>query len=58
MSPMFLVIGSPAVGKSTTSRALAARFHKSVHIPVDNVRDMVVSGLRLPSPVWSDDLVE
>lgn len=55
-NPIFLVVGSPAVGKSTTSRSLAARFSKSVHIPVDDLREMVVSGLRLPGPEWTDEI--
>lgn len=53
MSHIFLLVGAPAVGKSTTAHALAARFQKSIHIPVDNIRDMVVSGLLLPGPEWS-----
>jgi chloramphenicol 3-O-phosphotransferase len=57
-APIFLVVGAPAVGKSTTSRALAARFERSIHIPVDDLRDMVVSGLVLPNPTWSQPLVE
>jgi len=56
--PIFILIGPPAVGKSTTSRALAARFTKSVHIPVDDLRTMVVSGLLLPGAVWSAELAE
>jgi predicted kinase len=56
VSPIFLLIGSPAVGKSSTSRALAARFERSVHIPVDDLRDMVVSGRSLPSPEWGAEL--
>jgi predicted kinase len=58
MNPIYLVVGPPAVGKSTTSRALAAQFPKSIHIPVDDLRNMVVSGLLLPSAVWSDDLAQ
>lgn len=58
MNPIFLVVGPPAVGKSTTSRALAARFARSIHIPVDDIRDMVVSGRVLPSAVWSDELAQ
>ncbi len=58
MNPIFLIVGPPAVGKSTTSRALAARFPKSIHIGVDNLRDMVVSGLVLPSATWSDELTQ
>jgi AAA domain len=58
MNPIFLVVGPPAVGKSTTSRALAARFPKSLYIPVDDLRNMVVSGIALPGAVWSDDLTQ
>lgn len=57
MQPLFLIIGPPAVGKSSTSKALAARFDKSIHIPVDDIRNMVVSGLVLPSGDWSPELV-
>ena len=56
--PIFILIGPPAVGKSTTSRALAMRFKRSVHISVDDLREMVVSGLLLPSAVWSAELSE
>ena len=58
MSAIFLIVGAPAVGKSTTAHALAARFTKSIHIPVDNLRDMVVSGLIYPGAEWSQGLVE
>jgi predicted kinase len=58
MSKLFLLVGPPAVGKSTTARALAARFPKSLHIPVDTLRDMVVSGVVHPSREWSDTLTE
>jgi predicted kinase len=58
MTPIFLLTGGPAVGKSTTAAALAARFSKSIHIPVDAVRDMVVSGQALPGAEWSQELVE
>jgi predicted kinase len=56
MEPVFLVIGAPAVGKSTTCRALAARYQRAVHIPVDDLRDMVVAGRVLPSPDWPDEV--
>lgn len=58
MTPIYIVVGPPAVGKSTTSRALAAQFPKSIHIPVDDLRNMVVSGLMLPSAVWSSELAQ
>jgi GTPase SAR1 family protein len=56
--PIFLLIGPPAVGKSTTSHALSAHFPKSIHIPVDDLRHMVVNGLELPGAFWSDELTE
>ena len=56
--PIFLIVGGPAVGKSTTSRALAARYMKSVHIPVDDLRMMVVAGLAQPGVAWGEALVE
>ena len=57
MQPIFLIVGGPGVGKSTTSRALAARFPRSIHIPVDDLRHMVVSGLALPEAEWIPELV-
>jgi chloramphenicol 3-O-phosphotransferase len=58
MNPIFLLIGPPAVGKSTTSKALAAKFKKSIHIPVDDFLLMVISGLVLPSLPWSEALIQ
>jgi len=56
MQPIFLVVGGPGVGKSTTSRALGATFPRSIHVPVDDLRHMVVAGLSLPGPHWGDEL--
>jgi predicted kinase len=53
---IFVIVGPPAVGKSTTARALAGRFPLGLHIPVDDLRMMVVSGLALPAAEWSHDL--
>ena len=56
--PIFLVIGPPAVGKSTTCRAIATQFPRSLHIPVDDLRNMVVSGLELPGAEWNASLAQ
>jgi len=56
MQPIFLLVGGPGVGKSTTSRALAATFPRSIHVPVDDLRHMVVAGLALPGPEWAPEL--
>lgn len=45
MGPIYLVLGTPACGKSTVARALAGRFPLGLHVPVDDVRHMVVGGL-------------
>ncbi len=58
MAQIYFLAGAPAVGKSSTARALAKQFPKSVHIPVDNIREMVVSGVIHPSGNWSRELVE
>ena len=38
MPPVFLIAGAPATGKSTASRALAAKYPKSIAICVDDLR--------------------
>jgi predicted kinase len=58
VTPIFLIVGAPAVGKSTTAHALAAQYPKSIHIPVDNLRDLVVAGRAYPGNTWSPELVE
>ncbi|MBB5233513.1 AAA family ATPase [Deinococcus budaensis] len=39
-----MVSGSPGAGKSTVARALLQRFALGLHLPVDDLRDFVVSG--------------
>lgn len=56
-SPIYLIVGSTSAGKSTAARALAASFERGVHVPVDDLRHMVVAGLALPAPGWGDELV-
>jgi predicted kinase len=56
VTAIYVVVGPPAAGKSTTSKALCDRFAKSVHIPVDDLRDMVCSGRVLPSPEWGTEV--
>ena len=58
MTQIFLIAGAPAAGKSTTAHALAAQFDKSIHISVDDIREMVVSGLVRPGGNWDQSLIE
>ena len=54
-----LVVGPPAVGKSTVTRLLAEASARSVLVDVDRIRDtMVVRGGVLPGPDWSAELVQ
>ncbi|WP_309571595.1 phosphotransferase-like protein [Deinococcus sp.] len=45
MRPISVILGSPAAGKRTVARALLRRFERGLHLPVDDLRHMVVSGL-------------
>ena len=54
MSPIIFITGSPAVGKSTLATALLRRFPFGLHIPVDDLREWVVSGVAHPLN-WSEE---
>lgn len=58
MQNILLVVGSPASGKSSISRALAEQSAKGVHIPVDDLRTMVQAGVIHPGPVWTPELID
>ncbi len=45
---IFLISGTPGSGKSSVARALMQRFKQGVHLPVDDLRKMVVSGIAHP----------
>lgn len=57
MSPIVLIAGPSAVGKTTLSQGLARRYAESLHIPVDAMREMVVAGKLLPGHDWPAPLV-
>jgi hypothetical protein len=52
--PCFIIGGPPAAGKTTISGLLMARFEKGFHIPVDDLREWVVSGLADPDD-WTEE---
>ncbi len=55
MDSIFLISGTPGSGKSSVSRALMERFDRGVHLPVDELREMVVSGIAHPVPQWTEE---
>jgi shikimate kinase len=52
---IFVVSGSPGAGKSSVSRAIASRFPRGVHVPLDDMRELVVSGIAHPVLEWTDE---
>ena len=53
--PIFLITGAPGAGKTTVSTTLMQRFPFGLHIPVDDLRLWVVSGIAHPVPIWTDE---
>jgi protein tyrosine phosphatase (PTP) superfamily phosphohydrolase (DUF442 family) len=53
--PLFLITGAPGAGKSVTAAALMRRFSFGLHIPVDDLREWVVSGISQPVPEFTEE---
>lgn len=51
--PIFVITGTPGAGKTTVSTALMQRFAFGIHIPCDDLRHWVVSGIALPFLPWT-----
>lgn len=55
MHKIILITGGPGSGKSTIARLLAQHFSKSLHLQVDQLREMMVNGIELPGRGWTDE---
>jgi len=55
MSNIILITGATGSGKSTISHRVAEKFPKSIHLQVDNLRDMMVKGMVPPKIEWSEE---
>jgi adenylylsulfate kinase-like enzyme len=53
--PIFIISGVPGAGKTSVARALVQRFEHGIYIPVDDLREWVISGRADPLPVWTSD---
>jgi predicted kinase len=58
MAEMIFITGGPASGKSTIAQAVARRLDKRVHIRVDQLREMVIAGLAMPTGTWTADATQ
>ncbi|WP_424949505.1 AAA family ATPase [Deinococcus sp.] len=47
--PILLLSGVPGTGKSSLARAWLQTFPRGLHLPIDDLRELVVSGLAHPS---------
>lgn len=52
---IFLITGVPGSGKTSVATALMQRFPFGVHIPIDDLREWVVSGIAQPVPIWTEE---
>lgn len=54
-SAHFIVTGTPGAGKTSVGKALLQQYEFGIHIPIDDLREWVVSGIAHLLPAWTDE---
>jgi predicted kinase len=58
LNKIVLITGHAGSGKSTVSRLVAEHFSKSMHLQVDQLREMMVKGVAVPGDEWTKEAYE